>query len=147
MTIRNRRHNGVTGNTAPRVAIVGDYDRRAFVKHLLGNRVTVVGELASDRKVHLLAEVAPEIVFLVCGSEHVNALNSLPRLAMLPGDPLIVALTAGTYEAELTERVLRAYGADRVFATGDTRALTTLVGCMGDSTRGRTNAAMAPAAA
>ena len=76
----------------------------------------------SDRRVELLADVEPEVVILDCGSQGVNPLATLPRLAALTGSLRVVALT----ETSLTgtvEHVLIDLGADQVADIKDSSAV------------------------
>ena len=116
-----------TNSGALRVAMIGESHRRDYLKHSLAGHIEVVGELVSDRRVELLTDVDPEVVILDCGSQGVNPLATLPRLAALAGSPRVVALT----EISLTgtgEHVLIDLGADQVADIRDSSAIARALG-------------------
>ena len=94
------------------VALIGEGYRRAYVQHLLGDRAKVEAELVSDKRAHMLAEMAPEVVVLDCASEGVNPLLALSKLTDLGGSPRIVALTDGSVSHGLDADALTSLGAD-----------------------------------
>lgn len=109
------------------VALIGAGYRRSYVKGLIGGRVEISAELASDRRAHLLAEIRPEVIVLDCASEGTNPLLALPRLSELEGSPRIVALTDGSVSPALDTDVLLSLGAD---ATADIRDSRAIVGAI-----------------
>lgn len=116
-----------TGGERVGVAFVGDGYRRAYAKQPLEGRVEVAAELASDRRVHLLPEVSPEVIALDCASEGVNPLVALPKLAEITGRPRIVALVDGQgadgiEEENLTETLV-SLGADATANIRDAHAV------------------------
>lgn len=127
LNILNHRHPAPK-RAATRVALVGDSDRRAFVKAALGKRVEYAGELVSDRRITLLDEVSPEIVFLDCGSKHVNPLISLPILAGMAGSPRVIALVDRYTAARMHEQLLRGLGADAIIDIYDAPAIARAAG-------------------
>lgn len=110
---------------APAVVLIGEGHRRAYLKHLLGDRAKIAGELASDRRVELLAEVGPEVVIVDCASRGINPLITLPRLSALKG-PRIVALT--DVPPELDGDILPGLGADVAAYIRDPLAIVRAVG-------------------
>lgn len=109
------------------VALIGEGYRRSYVKDLLGGRVGIAAELASDRRAHMLAEVGPEVVVLDCASGGVNPLLALPRLSGLEGSPRVVALTDASVSPGLDADALLSLGAD---ATADIRDPRAVVGAI-----------------
>lgn len=116
-----------SGEAVVTVVLIGEGYRRSYVKRLLDNRARVAAELASDRRVHMLAEVGPEVVVLDCASEGVNPLLALPRLSGLEGSPRVVALTDGSVSHGLDADVLISLGADATADILDPRAFAEAV--------------------
>lgn len=122
-----RRDNQGKGDAAAEtvsVALIGEGYRRSYVKRLLGGRVEITAELASDRRAHLLAELSPSVVVFDCASGGVNPLLSLPRLSKLGGSPRVVALTDGAIADGPGTAALHSLGADAVADIRDRRAVT-----------------------
>ena len=119
----------VISKAALPVVLVGEGYRRAYAKHLLehplADQVSVVGELASGRRVELISELAPEAVILDCASEGINPLAILPRLAVLKGSPRVVALVDGS--TALDERALLDLRADVIADVQDPHGLSEAV--------------------
>lgn len=125
---RGREQNAVEEPTLS-VILIGEGYRRArakrLLKHPLADHVSVVGELASGRRVELISELGPETVVLDCASEGINPRAILPRLADLEGSPRVVALVDGS--TELDGRALLDLGADVIADIRDPHALAEVV--------------------
>lgn len=116
-----------SGDAVVTVAVIGEGYRRSYVKDLLGDRTRVAAELASDRRVHLLAEIDPGIIVLDCASDGTNPLLALPQLSRLEGSPRVVALTDGSVSLGLDADVLLSLGADATADIRDPRAVAEAV--------------------
>lgn len=115
------------GGAATTVALIGEGHRRAYVRRLLGDRVGVGAELASDRRAHMLAEIGPGVVVLDCASEGINPLLALPKLAELGGSPRVVALTDGSVLPGPGADALALLGADATADIRDARGVISAV--------------------
>lgn len=124
LNIWNHGREKMAENSTLRVALIGESYRRDFVREILDGHAEVVAELASDRRVGHLTAVDPEVVILDCGSQSVNPLVTLPRLAALVGSPYVVALTDISLASRLNERALLDLGADATIDIRDASAIS-----------------------
>ena len=140
-----RRGTAEKDVAATTVALIGEGYRRAYVRHLLGERAKVEAELVSDKRAHMLAEIGPEVVVLDCASEGTNPLLALPKLLELEGSPRVVVLTDGSVSRGLDADVLRSLGADAAADIRDPRAVVAAVLPGGETPPRRRRRALAAA--
>lgn len=98
LQIHHTRRAGIAKETLPTVALVGERDRRQFMKRLLRGKATIVAELESGSSVHLLDELLPEMVIIDVGSSDVNPAEAVALANQLIPRPDV--LLVGNNEVE-----------------------------------------------
>ncbi len=99
LRIHNTRSAGIANGELPTVAIVGERDRRQFMKRLLRGKATIVAELESGSRVHLLDELLPEVIIIDVGSSGVNPVEAVALANQLLPRPEIVLVGSSTLAA------------------------------------------------
>jgi DNA-binding NarL/FixJ family response regulator len=109
---------------AKTVILIAAPARRDTIKQLLlaDRQLDVVGELSSAASLHLVAQLAPDIIILDCAAPQVNPLVVLPQLRAHTYAPQIIALSATNAADEGT--LLRALGATACAILDQPGALT-----------------------
>jgi DNA-binding NarL/FixJ family response regulator len=91
------------------VLIIGPQASCESIDHLVHSypQFEVVGKIISAGGLHLVGNIAPDIIILDCAAPQINPLIALPELCTSPSAPQIIALGVGAGERSL----LRALGA------------------------------------
>lgn len=94
LRIHTNKRLQTTHEELPTVALVGARDWRSFMKRLLQGKATIIAELESGNRVHLLDELMPELIIIDVQSSNVNPFEAVVQAKQLFPQPEIVLLGA-----------------------------------------------------
>lgn len=119
---------------AQTVILIAAPARRDMLKQLLTQlQLDLVGELTTATSLHLIAQLAPDIVILDCAAPQINPLVVLPLLRAHTRAAQIVALSASNIAAERS--LLRALGATAIAYLGQPGSLPAALAAAGADVR------------